>query len=337
MKRWPNNWAPKPNISFNSMKVFDECERKWLYQYAPTHIARQFDYDLQAQARLMPWYMLGGQVVDDVIREALRFYRDTQQWPTNLPDRANEILREYSKRTNEYLRKYRRGQINSFGGRQPVDRIFFEDVIDRAEVRVIRDNVRLCLENFAQSGIMDFIAHYPTSSWRITEPAEVQPVPWFWVENMPVYASYDFAIVMPEDTLLFEWKTGKKSSDSEARVLEQLHGYAAYAISEWKVPPEQITLIVFWLAGKLDWQTFSVDPNLLELIIGSWRSRYNTLVERARLCGEDLGQWFQMFPLTPNVYRCRHCPFRACKGYKRLENLPAGWAAEEDVELLMES
>ncbi|HXG23812.1 MAG TPA: hypothetical protein VNJ09_04590, partial [Chthonomonadales bacterium] len=103
MKRWPNDWAPKPNISISSMKAFNECERKWLYQYAPTQITRQFDYDLQAQARLMPWRMLTGQVVDDVIREALRCYCDTQQWPASLPDKANEILREYSKRTHKYL------------------------------------------------------------------------------------------------------------------------------------------------------------------------------------------------------------------------------------------
>jgi hypothetical protein len=336
MKRWPNDWAPKPNISYTSMKTFDECERKWLYQYAPAPISRQLDYDLRVQARLLPWNMLIGQVVHDVIQETIRTYQRTNQWLADPMKRANEILRGYSKRTITYRRECSRGQLSLFGNPQPVDRIFFEDTITKEEVRYIRDQINLCLANFMQSGITDFIAKFPPSSYRITEPVEVQPIPWFWTENIPVYASYDFAIVTPERSYLFDWKTGKKLPRSENDALEQLHSYAIYAMTEWKIPAEQIHLVLFWLACERGWQTFSVDPELLERLQSRWRERYKELLKRFGYCGEDLQQWLQSFPLTPFIMRCRYCPIRACEGHARKEDQPPDWVAEEEMGIYTE-
>lgn len=318
-KHWPNDWAPKPNISLTSMKVFDECQRKWVYYSLPYEIRNEVGFGIRAEKSLMPWEAFAGQVVDDVLREAIRDYMLTQEWPDDLSERAKTIWKDYSKRSVEMRKMAANHQLSRFGDLNAIDRIYFGEPIDDDQKERLRSVVRTSLENFEKSGIKDFITSYPVETWRLTKPITEEPIPWFRHEDIPVYASYDFAIEDGEQAIIFDWKTGKKNDWSLGRVKEQLHGYAGFAVAVWKIPPAGIALIPFFMGEGTEWETWPVDLQFLANMQERWKSRYDELVNRTRKCGDNIRSWEKLFPVAENFEKaCPKCQFRSCEGYARL-------------------
>src|SRR5258708_25622784 len=290
-KSWPKDWAPKPNISLTSMKVFDSCERKWVYYTQPTEIKGELSFGLRAEKAIMPWEAFAGQVVDDVIRQALLYYMIKEEWPDDLLDRAKVVWKDYSKWSFDLRKMAAHHQLGKFGEGNAIDRIYFGDPLDEVQKEGMRNSVRSSLQNFEQSGIKDFIAAYPTESWRLTKPITEQSIPWYWQGDVPVYASYDFAVEDGVQAIIFDWKTGKKNRWSEERVKEQLHGYAAFAMAIWKIPPENITLIPFFMGEGTEWDTFPVDLQYLAKMQERWKSRYAELSRPIPSSADQLYKW----------------------------------------------
>jgi hypothetical protein len=331
--QWPNSWAPKPNISLTSMKAFDECQRRWLYYSLPNEIKGEVSFGIRAEKSLMPWEAFAGQVVDDVLREAFNNYMIDERWPVDLLDRAKAIWKNYSAWSVELKKRAANRKLSNFGEPNAIDRIFFGDPLGDEQKDRLRNVVRTSLENFETSGIKDFIANYPTETWRITKPIADQPIPWYRFGDVPVYASYDFAIEDGEQAILFDWKTGKKSQWSMERVKEQLHGYAGFAMTQWSVPPERISLIAFFMGEGTEWDAFPVDMQYLSNMQERWKSRYADLVHRVRQCGDQLHKWEAMFPLTDRVEQaCARCQFRSCEGYGRVAAIEKDVVREVGVE-----
>jgi len=318
MKQWPRDWAPFPNISLHTTSMYDECPRKWLYYTKPTVVKHEVPLGLRKEARLMAWNMLAGQVLDDTIRQALRHYEQKNKWPSDLTTIAEATLKSYSAAAVKERRLRSTMRDFPFGGPSIVDRIYFDDPITKYEVAEVRSKIRQCIEAFSGSDIQAFICHYPTNTWRIVPPIDDDnKIPWFYAAEVPVYANYDFAIHTDEATLIFDWKCGKRSPQAEERVRRQLHSYAAFALQKWSANPQQISLVVFWLAERDEWDTIPLDLELLERLSNEWSDRHRELVKRSRLAGDEYGAWEREFPLTVNGWACKRCTIRSCEGFVR--------------------
>lgn len=311
---------PRPSISKSSMGEYDDCQRRWAYHYC----WYEFDYwefpdplkrECQFHAKLMGNEAFAGQVVHDVIDETLRA-RVEGRLPFDPYERAKDIAREYIADSNAFLAAYQNGEKPPKIHRQPLMRHFFQEGFDGSAKADFRKGVETALMHFFDSELY-------------SELSSVDPVyyefpirggaPWFFSGQVPVYANFDFALRMPEKTVLYDWKTGKMNPRAEQDLRVQLHTYAAYAMSEWKTTPEELRLVGVWLTPGKDMATeLTVDLRLLQVIQKEWRERHALLVRRREEARGSMEKLLQLFPTNgAEKKKCRSCAFRFCEGYSQ--------------------
>lgn len=320
----PFNPAPRPNISKTSISVFDECQRKWALMYEKFKTPRMIRRDVILQAKLMPFNALAGQVVDDTIGYALKHYRKEKQWRTDLMDGARRLVQQYFDITEEWIRfaelKIEPTEHAKNHPRQPIDEVFYNGSLTEQQYDALLDQIELCLQNFMDSEIRQIITQYDPATW-IDNKGET---PWFMDGDVPVYAKFDLAVNTPEEVLIFDWKTGKVSPTAEEGVRDQLHTYAAYAMSEWKATADKLKLSAVWLStGPNCIDPVPFEQERLERLRIKWADRHALLKDRAEVYEKDWDQLFDIFPLTQNINRCKNCQFHVCEGYGRVINRDA--------------
>jgi len=312
------------------MSEFEECERRWAYRYCwydfeyftfPDPLKRE----CQFHSKLMGNEAFAGQVVHDVIDEVLRGRVDGQLEIVEPFDRYKEITREYIRESRSFIEAYQSGERAPKLHRQPLQRIFFDQGWDGSAKAEFRKAVESALLNFLDSEL------YATLLAEDPAYFEFPPqggAPWFFDGRVPVYANFDFALRKPEQTTLFDWKTGKVNHWSEQDVTDQLHTYAAYAMETWKLPPEELKLVAVWLgAGKDQKHEIGVDLKRLDRLRQEWRDRHRTLTTRREEARGDMDRLFKLFPMTGiEKKKCRNCAFRFCEGY--VQTMEASAAAE---------
>jgi hypothetical protein len=312
-------FPPRPSLSKSSMGEFNDCERKWAYHYAWS----DFDYfdfppplkrNCHFHSKLMGNEAFAGQVVHDVIDETLRG-RVEGSFPFDPHERAREIAREYLDVSNRVRDAFEAGHdVPRDLKRQPLVRHFFREGFDghaKAEFRKLMDGAIL---NFFESELAAWILSLDPAYYELPPHGSA---PWFMEGDVPVYANFDFALRMPDRTILFDWKTGKISPRADADVKEQLHTYAAYAISQWGASPSELRLVAVWLsAGKDQKIEMGVETAYLDRLRKSWQQRHRVLCERREKARGNMDKLFQLFPMTGiEKKRCRKCAFRFCEGY----------------------
>jgi hypothetical protein len=320
-------------MSFTSLAEYDECPRRWMNQHASDLISDSTKWNIKAEAKLSPWDAFAGRIVDDTIRWALKYYVKHGEWPDELTTEAQEIRSRYVQFSFEFRKAIAEGRKWPKSlSLQPVDRIFHYDTPDKLEAKRVKDTVALCLANFLTSGVQDFICNHPASDWLIPDRQDEETaIPWFWSGNLPVYANYDFLIRSKELTLIFDWKTGKRTPQSEAKVREQLHMYADHAITEWGVPPEQILLFPVWLAYPVTLEPIPFSLPLLEDLRERWQIRHALLTKLVQECKTEPETVGDNFPMTEYQSRCGRCVFRSCNGYLKNKGL-GEYAVAKQIE-----
>lgn len=293
--------------------MFDECERRWGLKYFPTFLPDELATQAGLEGGLMNYRLLAGQVVDDVITNAIRQRIGIGNWPDDLLAMAKTILREYIDKSI----KWREGEKDYDNPRQPVTEIYYCDEITAEEKARTLELLKACLQTFQESEIIPFLESHPIASWRVQSKATDEPPPWYMYDGIPVYAKYDFAIVPDGRAIMLDWKTGK--AENERYALDQLTWYAVYAMHEWGIALQDIRVAPVWLSVNLPrpWEESIVAQEAVTELLEKWRARITLLRDRKQLLESRSANLFELFPLTNNSNRCRECVFRMCEGYRR--------------------
>jgi hypothetical protein len=312
---WPEAWAPKPNLSYSSVKTLKTCSYSWWLSYCAGEHEQLLSDELRRQRRLGPYSGLAGLVVDDIIKYAMRHFVEHGRWPDTLEGKGIELLRGY----NAVSQEFRKTGRQEFGKPQPIDRLYFQDPISKEAVTQTRATIDQCLEVFWNSGIRDFLTNFPVEQWVVPKPVDAQPVPWYMLGEVPVYASFDLAIRPPGSAIIIDWKTGRRSPAADELVKRQLHLYAGFVICHWQVQAENVQLIPVWLSdtGALD--AIPLDMGLLYDLRDELTQDYKDLVKRIRQVDRSPADAENIFPMTADEAVCRWCRFRACPGYARVQ------------------
>lgn len=319
-QEWPTE---KPSISYLSYQYFDSCERKWFNHYCHDTVIGDLKCSLRQQHKLMPWSALAGQVVDDTLSEALIKLRDTGEWSEDLIGEARQIYQRYIDFSVRFADAVTTKKPWPKGLEQPLDRYYYGEIPTNEQQRDVAAKVKRSLKNFEESSFLNWLKQFDASTFRCAQRDMNAVPPWFQYEGVPIFAKYDFAITTPDHAYIIDWKTSDPSqSHNEKNVKLQLHGYAAYAISEWGYSPENITLIPFWLATDSRWFEEKVDLDLLNEIRESWIKRHALLKARIVAHSDSPSDLVNEFPLTSNTRECRWCTFRSCPGYERVLTNP---------------
>lgn len=316
-------------VSKSSLSMFDECERKWLLHYQRFRMPPSLKREILYQYRLMGLNALVGQIVDDVVTYSLRLYERKLEWPKHPASGAKKLLEQYIEETARWVYQYESRVAEPVAGRrQPIDRYFFESLPSDDEREALLERAEVLVRTWFDSGIPEKLVEYGVESWK-TPPAGEPLPPSFESDGVVVWAKYDFAIHRPSETILFDWKTGKVTKDSENDVQDQLHTYAAYAIDQWQASPNHLRLFAVWLSSGAESciHEYPFEPDRLIELKKVWTEKHATISSRLKQAGPNPDHLFDAFPMTNNLGSCKYCRFRSCEGYARLTEITDAYDA----------
>ncbi len=294
--------------------MLEACSRRWfLYNFAK-QLEGDFGRDIEIERAVSYWTAFAGQLADDGVTEAIRYFKAHRVWRTDLDLWLKETALEYVHESRAYREAALAGIDLPKRTRQILDRYFFDEVPDKEAHLHVLKTARAAVQNFFSTDIPSRI-EVADRSWLMCERAE--RFPWTVVDGVPVYAVYDFALKTPDMVTIFDWKTGQWTPQKEQRALRQLHWYALYAITEWGYQSEQIRLAPVFLSVNAGYEESPPDCNLLQEIRTEWATRHaeiKALMDRYSRCDELL----EHFPMTESLQSCAGCVFRTCSGYARI-------------------
>ena len=309
------NFPEKPFFSWMGWGMLQTCPQRWFLYNFGRELPGELGRDISIERKLSFWQAFAGQLADDGITEAIRHFKKERQWRTDLDDWLKETAMEYIRESKSYRDAALEGSQMPTLTRQVLDRYFFDEVPDSAEHRAVLETARLAVRRFFETDIPQRIED-AQPEWLMCEHKSGE-FPWTIIDEVPVYAVYDFAIKSPETITIFDWKTGKVTPLKEQYTLRQLHWYALYAMTAWGVDPENIRLVPVFLGANFGYHETIPDPAILQEIRDEWREKHREI--KAHMAAdsrvEDLRE---RFPMTENLNHCVDCVFRTCEGYARI-------------------
>jgi hypothetical protein len=298
-----------------------DCERRWALTNLTDDLPKDEFWDALVEKTLMPVNMLPGSILHDTIDWAMRQRVDTGIFPTDLVGKASGLLSAYEGFSVEWANRQKNRQPWAKSpGLRPVDEVYHAGGLrDDYKDHVIADLTRW-LRTFEHYIDKTEIASAPIADWRLPYKGGVA---WFWADDVPVYASYDFAMKSPDAGMrIYDWKTGKRERAEES-VEDQLEFYAAWAHLGWEFPLREVECVAVWLDDGSD-SEFMISEARLAALVERWGELHEDLqcrINGVNKCKSDLKP---LFPMTSDLMRCHWCPFRSCEGRNRLEALGQG-------------
>lgn len=280
------------------------------------------------EKQLLAFNMLIGQVVHDTIDNAQREYMTAGQWPADLLKEGEKVLKatvHYSRAWAEAARKPS-GRPPRSEFFRPVDLFYYDDPLPEEQKLGIRKEIGDCLQRFSEHPLLKDMLTRP-SEWRL--PPKPGVAPWFWSDDVPVYANYDFALVKPNQVTIIDWKTGK-NQQAETRVYDQLKTYAAFAVEEWGVPVNQVTALAVWLGEEAPPSEFTYAEQEIAEARVDWADQRALMRVRIALAEAEPEHAMEAFPICQQVWRCKSCTFRSCEGRKRLDSAQVSEGPPDD-------
>jgi CRISPR/Cas system-associated exonuclease Cas4 (RecB family) len=178
------------------------------------------------------------------------------------------------------------------------------DVTD-GEWREAAAHVEACLRTFYTSDI-----YHGLKSLDKTEWLEVEEFSSFLFDSAKVNVVIDCAIKEGEDLVIYDWKTGKTSSEN---ISLQLCCYALYAVEKWDIPLNRLRMIKFNLSANKAAE-FSVSPRQVEEIKSYIRGSIKDMQSLLTDPGNNLPKPYEDFTLTGDERISLRCNFRkVCK------------------------
>jgi len=280
-------------------EVFQTCKREYYFQHygfwdgwkegSPAREA----YILKGLTTRQAWV---GEVVHDFIKKVLIFNKARMQLPLpqllcELRQRLNEEFcfskakgyRQYPKKTGLFEHEYD----------VPLTQDEWNETFKLAEDAITK---------FYNSDTLQRIQEISSKNW--VYPEEYSH---FDFEGTKVNVQLDFAIKESDSGTIYDWKTGKETSNDVAMKI-QLPCYALYASQKWKLPPDKIIVKIYNPRLEKE-ETFAITE---EAINGIKQYMRNSIAEmKASLQDpENNSARIEDFPETESKGHCQYCKFK---------------------------
>jgi hypothetical protein len=182
----------------------------------------------------------------------------------------------------------------------------------------LQQQVSKCLSNFESSEVLSRIKTSNPNEWG-PFTRSLRSKPFFELDNVRVYAAFDFYFYDDASIFLLDWKAGKKPQSENGDSKKQLKTYALYAHKSLGLESDRIWVQAVWLLSDRSWQPFQVSAEELQSIeraihheIESERSLSETVFfpdgKQVFVANRD------NFVPIPSVGKCTQCKFiEVCK------------------------
>jgi len=168
------------------------------------------------------------------------------------------------------------------------------------------DNVVECLKLFFDSKVYKEILKLTENQWL-----EMEQFPYFYFNDVKIYAVLDFAFRRNDKIIIYDWKTGKEDAERDRF---QLACYGLFAIQKWAIKQEKVKLVDFFLSNgdQYDYNFKNFELNQIqEYILNSIDEMRDKLDDQQENIARE-----NSFPFTENEKICKYCNYyKVCQKY----------------------
>ena len=285
--------------SFSRSRTFTDCPRKYWFHYYGSWGGWEDDATAESRElyelkKITGLHLIAGDIVHQAIERALHAWARGEE-----PDPV--VIVEWCKR------KMQNAFVESREGRwrNAPNRIVrlaehhYGPQPSREMLVKIAGKVGDSVRNFVRSEAFGIIRESDPEHWLPIETLDT-----FDFEGTEVYAVPDFACRYGEDVLIFDWKTGRKSSANNDQVVL----YAMFAAAKWGVDKDRVKASPVYLLAGGDFDPATVTETDRERVAGVIRDSIGNM--RGRLSDEEANTARKEdFEPTPG-HGCRWCNFR---------------------------
>jgi hypothetical protein len=293
-------------------RSFKECRRRYFFEYFP-YDHKDTDQIWSFLKPLTTVDMLVGTVVDNALSAGLKRFSKTGELPADMLDRGTDHFRKLLKSSQELVSAaHDKGHAFSFDDR-PLIEHYYQRELPSLKIQECEGVLRTCLRNFQDSQLLERIKTVQPSDWGvIRNPADLPPH--FKLENITVYAAYDFYFREGDSLYIVDWKTSRRTTEAEESAAEQLSVYALFGVTELKHPRERVYVQPAWLREPVYWEPEQVSQDDIDACAQKIRSDHS---EQMNLCSEEMdgsGKRIYIserdqFPAQPSKFNCWTCKF----------------------------
>jgi len=161
------------------------------------------------------------------------------------------------------------------------------------------DNVVKCLKLFFNSDVYMEILKLTENQWL-----EMEQFPYFYFNDVKIYAILDFAFRRNDEIIIYDWKTGRENPEKDKF---QLACYGLFATQKWDIKPENVKLVDFFLSNAKLNEYKLIDFNLDQIQKNIWSS----IVEMQDMLDDLQGNIAreERFPFSQNEQICHYCNY----------------------------
>lgn len=301
----PFEIRPYPTFSWSQSRdaLFQECERKYYYNYYAAHNG-WLDSATEQQRRayrlkkLVNLHLVLGTIIHEMAHQVIaQVYSDSTYdhvavWIQNVKNRLNQAYLE-SKQVDRWQRMPNKTMM--------LHEMYYEGQLPEKTVQLIRDKIEPCVSNFFQSATFSEVQN--DRQLELMEAENMKTTPF---EDDHLYVIPDLVYRRSDGVVVIvDWKTGKEYEQNEDQTLL----YAMYACEHYQVPLGQIEIrLEYLLTGT--YKTIIPDQTSIDRtrawIRDSLTSMKNVLENVA--LNKPLAE--TMFTSTNDVFACKGCNFR---------------------------
>jgi hypothetical protein len=281
-------------------EIFNTCQRKYYYR----HYGSWGGWNDEADERTKKLYHLGklqsrqmwaGSVVHNSIKSTLENIKNGEKSidKQKVIDETIEIMRGdfKSSKSGYYWKNAKTCALFEHE---------YEIEVPDNEWKNNANHVKKCLNNFFDSDVFDSICQLAEEQWL-----EVEKFSSFMLGDLKIWLSLDFSFKEGGKVYIYDWKTGKL--DDDPNKLQPLC-YCLYAVNAWKVRPEDVKMMEFYLSNKELREYILTDTELNKFIqyVQSASENMTALLDdkEANMAMEE------RFGFTENERECDYCNYQ---------------------------
>ncbi|TBL80863.1 PD-(D/E)XK nuclease family protein [Paenibacillus thalictri] len=284
--------------------IFQECQRKYYYQYYASHNGWLRDSPEEAKSayrlkQLANLYILFGdalhQLLERVLKESLKLNKLTVNVSILEQQLRNYLNRAFtdSRNMSQWLQAPKKSMM--------LHEMYYEGRLPQNRVIKVNERIKQCVENLRNCrSLQDLLL-------KDNRIVEVEQLNTFQVEDTPVFVKLDvlYHLQSEDRWVIVDWKTGLEDEENE----EQLLLYALFLNNKYQVPIDKAEIrLEYLLTGQ--YKSYQVDGSKVDRVT----ERVKQSVSQMQLLLEDAKRNKpypqDRFPTSPAKMKCRGCNFR---------------------------
>lgn len=283
--------------------LFQDCQRKYFYQYYASHNGWLRDSAPEAQKayrlkQLSNLYLTFGDAVHQIA------YMYVQKWERQhhlfsereLQDKLRHMLNRAFLDSKDVAQWWEAPKKRTM-----LHEMYYFQQLPEKTVATIKERMSVCLDNLLASESVQELMHTPGH-----QVIEMEQLNEFWLNNIKLYVKLDLLYKRSDGMwIIVDWKTGKE----DERIEEQLHLYAYFLHHERGLPLDKIEVRTEYLLSGTCERTTVTEADLEQLELKIYQSM-GSMKDNLEDPEQNRPKPASEFTGTTSEFTCRTCNFR---------------------------